>query len=236
MEDCLQTIRKLLSNLSDIERSLRNVSELPVEDLFDCEYHLSAINKSVQHLSKLFGRNSTIISNIAAQDHYGFDIAVKDLEVDSMQSKSNSNVKKDINNTTAGSSAQDVADDDSDATDDYNIGEDWTIDEPVEVKQVCCDYVVARMKLTCYDVLFYCYHVQEPNVNARLSVSFTSRSDEFETTVDDFNDDICEDELQVVIEIKPTNFVPFIAPEFDKLICCVFFLMQLSYYKKIVVE
>jgi hypothetical protein len=58
-----------------------------------------------------------------------------------------------------------------------------------------CSYEV-----DCYAVLFYCYHVQEPNVNARLSVSFTSRSDEFETTVDDFNDDICEDELQVVIE------------------------------------
>lgn len=141
MEDCLQTIRKVLSNLSDIERCLWNVSELPVEDLFDCEYHLSAINKSVQHLSKLFGRNSTIISNIAAQNQNGFGVAVKDLEVESTQSKNNSNVKEDVNNTTAGSSSQDVADDDvdSDTTDDYNIGEDWTIDEPVEIKPVCCD-------------------------------------------------------------------------------------------------
>lgn len=62
------------------------------------------------------------------------------------------------------------------------------------------------MKLTHYAVLLYCCHVQEPNVNARLSVSFTSRSDEFETTVDDFNDDICEDELQVVIESNQLIF------------------------------
>ena len=150
MENCLQKIRSLQGNLNKIESAFMCSREYNVEDIFDCEYHLTNIQKSVFHLTQIFERISECEHNnskgnssnhkqhleppyISEQNTNQTQSSSSFLQNHTVvKSASNSKDQKNMNVSESLIDDGDMFECDSnisDATEDYDMSEPWTNEE-----------------------------------------------------------------------------------------------------------